>query len=231
LGFAKANNIGIRASGGEFILFLNTDTIVPPKVLPAFLAEIRAEPGIGAIGPALVHKDQGYQVSFGRRRSFPNEIVQKIFLNPYYKAALKFSDKPKEVDWVGGACLLSRRVALEEAGLFDENFFLYFEDIDLCLRIKKRGYKIIYFPRLQVIHIGGATTTASPLRRLQTRLEYRRSQVYFYRQHNSAASVFLLKIYLKLRFAVSLLVKTGKPEEKAFLRSGMARIFNPDAKL
>lgn len=227
-GYAKANNIGINASRGEFILFLNTDTVVPHEALPSLLAEIRAKPEVGAIGPALVFQNKGYQVSFGRKRDFGSEILQKFFLNPYFKLALKLSHRTREVGWVGGACLLSRRSVLEEAGFFDENFFLYFEDIDLCLRIKKKGYKVIFYPLVKVVHLGGATTSGSPTRWLQTRLEYRRSQLYFYRKHASHASVFLLKIYLRLNFAVVGLFKTRNPEERALLQAQRQRIFRAD---
>ena len=228
LGYAKANNIGIRASRGEFILFLNTDSVIPPDALPRLLAEIKADPGTGAIGPALVHQNGGYQVSFGLKRDFWSEILQKFFLNPYFKLALKVSHRAREVGWLGGACLLSKRSVLEEAGLFDENFFLYFEDIDLCLRIKEKGSKVIFYPLVKVVHLGGATTSGSPTRRLQTRLEYRRSQLYFYRKHASRASVFLLKIYLRLNFALVSLFKTRRPEERALLRSQRERIFGAD---
>jgi GT2 family glycosyltransferase len=228
LGYAKANNIGIREGCGEFVLFLNTDTVIPPEALPTLLMEMRVKPRVGALGPALVHGAKKFQVSFGRKRDFSSEILQKFILNPYYKLVLKFSHRSREVGWVGGACLLTRRSVLEEVGLFEEKFFLFFEDIDLCLRIKKKGYKIIFFPRVRVFHVGAVTTSASSTRRLQTRLEYRRSQLYFYRKHSSRVSVFLLRIYLRLNFAFTFLFKIRQPEARALLRSERARIFGAE---
>jgi len=222
LGYARANNIGIKASSGEFILFLNTDTVVPPEALPALVAELRARTRVGAVGPALVHESGRYQVSFGGRRNFFSEIGQKYFLNPYYKSVLGRSSKPRDVWWVSGACLLARRTAVEEVGFFDENYFLYFEDIDLCLRMRAKGWKVIFYPGIRITHAGAATTSTL---KLQTRLEYRRSQVYFYSKHNSRMSAILLKIFLKLNFGLAALLKARTPEEKELVRSQKARIF------
>jgi hypothetical protein len=102
-----------------------------------------------------------------------------------------------EVGWLSGACILTRRSVLEGAGFFDENFFLYFEDIDLCLRIKKAGKKLVYFPRAKILHVLGATTSQQGL---SSRFYYRQSQLYFYRKHNSGVSVFLLRVYLSINF-------------------------------
>jgi GT2 family glycosyltransferase len=225
LGYAKANNIGIMASRGEFILFLNTDTVVPPEALPSLLVRIKARPEFGAIGPALIHKDKSIQVSFGKRVDFFSEIWQKFILNPYYKHALKRSSNPREAGWLSGACLLTRRAAVEDAGLFDENFFIYFEDIDLCVRLRERGWKLGFFPGIRVSHVGGATTSA---RKFQARLENRRSQLYFYRKHNSKTSLLLLRIYLKLNLTLFCLFRLRKPEDKASLRSEMTRIFREE---
>ncbi len=227
LGYARANNIGIKASSGEFILFLNTDTVVPPEALPALVAELGARPQVGAVGPALVHKSGRYQVSFGGRRNFFSEIWQKLFLNPYYKSVLGRSLKPRDVRWVSGACLLARRTAVEEVGFFDEHFFLYFEDIDLCLRMREKGWKVVFFPGIRIAHTGAATTSSL---KFQTRLEYRRSQVYFYRKHNSRASAIFLSIFLRLNFALAVLFKALTAEKKELLRSQKMRIFGNENK-
>lgn len=221
VGYARANNVGIRASRGDYILFLNTDTAVPPGALVSLLKEMKGDAGLGAAGPALVHEGGSLQVSFGKRVNFFSEIWQKVVLNPYYKKALKSSVRPRQVGWLSGACLLARRAAVEEAGLFDEDFFIYFEDIDLCLRMKSRGWKLAFFPAVRVVHVGGATTSA---RRLQARLEKRKSQLHFYRKHNSRASVFLLRTYLRINFALTGTLKLRKPEDEAWLRSQASRI-------
>jgi len=203
LGYARANNQGIRESKGEYVLLLNTDTIINPGALNLLLQEMKKDPGIGGIGPALLTDKNNYQVSFGKKVNFISELFQKYFLNFYYKLILKNDKKNREVNWLSGACLLTKRNILKEVGLFDENFFLYFEDIDLCLRIKEKGWCLVYFPRAEVLHAGGGSTESF---RLSSRFHYRKSQLYFYEKHNSKISLILLRIYLRICF-VSLLLE------------------------
>lgn len=210
-GFAKASNQGIRESQGDFLLFLNTDTIVSSEALSLLLQEIKANPQVGAVGPALLKGENQHQVSFGRRVSFGSEFLQKSLFNPYYKLMLKHSRKKKEVGWLSAACLLAKKDVLEEVYMFDENFFLYFEDIDLCLRIREKGWKLVYIPQAEVFHKGGATTSSLVV---SSRHEYRKSQLYFYQKHNSRGSLFLLRIYLYLNFCLLFLFSSlGKSGE------------------
>jgi GT2 family glycosyltransferase len=213
LGYPRANNQGIKASSGSYLLLLNTDTVVNPGSLSLLREEMDKNRQVGAIGPALFHGDNKFQVSFGGRRTFFRELIQKYFLNHYYPLKLKFSQKRKEVAWVGGACLFLRRDVLEVAGLFDESFFLYFEDIDLCYRIRKHGWKILYLPRVRIYHKGGASTGK---RKIFSRFHYRKSQLYFYKKHNSRLSLMLLRLYLRIHFMLLfvLCVLKGKNDKK-----------------
>ena len=198
-GFAIALNRGLRESRGEFFLFLNTDTVICPNALSLLLEELKNNPRIGAIGPALLKGEDAYQVSFGRKVSFVSEIFQKFFLNPFYRLRLKSIQKRKEVGWLSAACFMTRREVVEDAGLFDENFFLYFEDIDLCYRIRLRGWSLLFFPQAKVFHKGATSTGQDKVR---SRFEYRRSQLYFYQKHNSKVSFLLLRLYLVLNFGI-----------------------------
>jgi hypothetical protein len=220
VGYPRANNIGFRQSRGEYVLFLNTDTVMPVDAPASLLAGIKARPQIAGVGPALIHEDGSFQVSFGNRRSFFSELCQKLILNPYYKRALQRSRKPRAAGWLSGACLLARRVAVEAAGLFDEAFFFYFEDIDLCRRISDQGHGLVFLPAVHVFHVGGATTSARPW---QSRLEYRRSQLRFYKKHNSRFSLALMRLYLKL-IILALGPAIKKNEAKARYRQGLKKI-------
>jgi N-acetylglucosaminyl-diphospho-decaprenol L-rhamnosyltransferase len=197
LGFARANNQGIRHSRGKYILFMNTDTILERQTIALLLEELRSNRSVGAVGPALLCGENTFQVSFGEKVSFFRELVQKTMLNPYYKFCLKRSAKKRTVGWLSAACLLTRREVLEEVGLFDENFFLYFEDIDLCARIRKKGYVLEYLPQARVFHWGGASTEGLEL---FSRYFYRKSQLYFYKKHNSKRAQYLLRLYLRINF-------------------------------
>ena len=197
LGFAKANNLGISASAGEFVLFLNSDTIVTDQALAVLLDEMKGNPSLGAAGPALLSGQETYQVSFGKKVDFFSEFIQKGFFNFYYAKTLKSNQKVRDVGWLSAACLLVRRTALEEAGCFDENYFLYFEDIDLCYKIRQKGWILRLCPQAQIIHIGGTSTSAV---KNSSRYHYRKSQIYFYRKHNSRLSQALLRVYLWMNF-------------------------------
>lgn len=219
LGFARACNLGIQASAGEFVLFLNNDTIVNVQVLSVLLEKIRENPLIGAVGPALLSGQKTYQVSFGKKVDFFSEFIQKGFFNLYNAKKLRSDSKARDVGWLSAACLLARRKALEEAGCFDENYFLYFEDIDLCYKIKQSGWILRFLPQAHIIHFGGTSTSAV---KISSRYYYRKSQIYFYRKHNSRLSQSLLRIYLWLNFNFSPTLVHGRKREdfqrKDFLR-------------
>jgi len=220
VGFPRANNIGFKQSRGDYVLFLNTDTVVPESAAAALLAEIKARPKAGAVGPALIHENGRFQVSFGKKVGFFPEIRQKIILNPYHRIALRHSRRARAVGWLSAACLLTRRTAVEAAGLFDEVFFLYFEDIDLCRRISDKGFKLIFLPAVRISHIGGAATS---VRRWRSRLEYRRSQLRFYKKHASRLSLGLLRFYLKMT-SLALAVSARRDEEIKLFREELRRI-------
>jgi len=197
-GFGRANNRAARESRGEFLLFLNTDVILRPGTLEPLLEEMRVHPSTGIAAPALVGAGGRSQVSFGGRVTFFTELLRKMFLNRMIARRLRKDRRRREVRWLSGAFLLARRSAFLESGGFDERFFLYFEDIDLCLRILAGGWKVVFLPLAESFHRGGVTTAARPLR---SRLEYRKSQVYFYKKHNSPVSSALLRFYLRLNMA------------------------------
>ncbi|MBD3413592.1 MAG: glycosyltransferase [Candidatus Aminicenantes bacterium] len=199
LGFSKANNQGIKASQGHYILILNTDTYVPSHSIKALLKLMKQNSEVGAVGPALLRGEQDYQISFGGKVSFFSECAKKLFLNHYYRLKLRKDLSERDVTWLSGACLMTRRDILESVGMFDERFFLYFEDIDLCMRIKEQGWRLVYFPAAKIFHRGGASTE---LNKLDSRYHYRKSQIYFYSKHSSSLSCVFLKLYLSVHFVL-----------------------------
>jgi len=194
-GFSKANNRGILESRGELVLILNTDTELFPGTLGPLLEEMKGNASTGIVGPALINAEDRVQVSFGGPVDFFRELFRRSFLNAFRGRSLAGRPRRRETDWVSGAFMLARRRALEDAGFFDEGFFLYFEDIDLCLRTKARGWKAVYLPEAKAFHEGGATTRP---RGLQSRWEYRRSQLRFYDKHCGPVSRTLLRFYHRL---------------------------------
>jgi N-acetylglucosaminyl-diphospho-decaprenol L-rhamnosyltransferase len=201
LGFARATNIGIRETFGELILLLNPDTIVPAGAIDALVAVLDARPDAAVAGPRLVDGRGRAELSFGRMISPLAELRQKLLVTGsdrefpgiagYVNRATRLG---REVDWVSGACLLVRRADAEVAGLLDEQFFMYMEDVDFCAAIRARGRRVLFTPKAQITHLRGRSVTSA---RRATAAAYRRSQVAFYQKHHPAW-VPLLRAYLKV---------------------------------
>ena len=199
LGFARANNLGIGTTSGEFILLLNPDTRARPGAFDTLVAAV-ARPGVAVTGPRLVNADGRAELSFGRMMSPFAELRQKILVRgserggPIATYVESLTRRERDVDWVSGACLLVRRSDAEAAGLMDERYFMYAEDVDFCAAIRARGGRVLFCPSAEVVHLRGqsrATASAATAR------AYRRSQIAFYEKHHPAW-VPWLRWYLKL---------------------------------
>jgi N-acetylglucosaminyl-diphospho-decaprenol L-rhamnosyltransferase len=201
LGFARANNIGIQQTFGSLILLLNPDTSVSAGALDTLVAALDARPDAAVAGPRLVDADGRVELSFGRMLSPLAELRQKFLVGRSRRTGLiaayveSITRKPREVDWVSGACLLVRRGDAEAVGLMDERFFMYAEDVDFCASIRARGRRVLFCPAAEVIHLRGRSrATASAA----TERAYRRSQLAFYEKHHPGW-VRWLRWYLKVR--------------------------------
>lgn len=159
IGFAAACNQAIRLCHGPYILILNPDTLISPDILSLFVSFMDAHQDIGVCGPKLVYPDGTLQFSC---RQFPTlwvlllrifrlEKVAKRTIRAYLMADWDHA-QPREVDWVIGGCMLLRREVVVQAGCLDERFFMYYEDIDLCYRIKQMGWKVYYYPQVTCVH-------------------------------------------------------------------------------
>jgi GT2 family glycosyltransferase len=191
-GFAAANNAGIRASHGELILLLNSDTLVPPGAIDALVARLRADEAVAIAGPRLVDGSGQPELSFGHMISPLNEYRQKR-RTPAWIA--RETMREQIVDWVSGACLLVRRADAEAVGLLDERFFLYTEDVDFCHAIRRRGRKVLFTPVATVTHLRGRSRASRPE---ASRAAYRRSHVAFYEKHHPVWAP-VLKLYLHVK--------------------------------
>lgn len=164
--YAGGNNQGLRAAAGDFLLLLNPDTELPPGSLGALVEELRAHPDWGALAPALVHPDGRPQDSvrgFPTPQAIVGELTGLARLLPHspwagYRARALPADQPSLVDQPMASAFLLRKAALDQIGLFDEAFPLFFNDVDLCYRLKEAGWQIAYDPRVRVVHHGGAST-------------------------------------------------------------------------
>lgn len=159
LGYARAVNQGIKNSKGDHFLIVNPDIVVLPGSVENLYQFMEKNPKIGIVGPKLLNPDKTLQLSCFRfpkwyipilRRSFLRRIFKKAIDN-YLMADWKH-DKEKEVDWILGAAIFVRKKAVEDVGLMDERFFLYFEDIDWCYRFHLKNWRVFYYPKAKMIH-------------------------------------------------------------------------------
>jgi hypothetical protein len=194
VGFAAANNIGIRASRGDLLLLLNSDTVVPPGAIDRLAAALATDETVAVVGPRLVDGGGRAELSFGRMISPLNEWRQKR-LGRDRAAVERLTRERSWPDWVSGACLLVRRTDAEAVGLLDERFFMYTEDVDFCASIRARGRRVLFTPEVEIVHLRGRSAAAAPV---ATNEAYRRSQLAFYRKHHPLWAP-VVALYLRLR--------------------------------
>jgi N-acetylglucosaminyl-diphospho-decaprenol L-rhamnosyltransferase len=174
LGLSRAINMGVAVTGAPWLLIVNPDTWLSPGSLRRMLATATSDPRIGCVGPHLANPD-GSDYPTGRR--FPSLLMGSLHAalapvwpdNPatrrYHMAGVDRS-RPLTVDWVSGACMLVRRRAFEEVGGFDPGYFMYFEEMDLCLRLHRAGWKVVFDPLAEVKHVVGGSTRSAPYRKV-----------------------------------------------------------------
>lgn len=188
MGFSKANNIGIKIAKGDYILLLNSDTVINGNCLESCLAKIEEDTGIGALGCKVVLSDGS--LDHACKRGFPTPKASLYYLLKLYKKnpikygqynALQLPENQiGEVDCLTGAFMLMPKNVLSKVGLLDEDFFMYGEDIDLCYRIKEAGYKILYYPKAQITHYKGGS---SKKKRTKIIYDFHQAMWIFYKKH------------------------------------------------
>lgn len=190
LGFAKGNNIAIRQATGRYILLLNSDTEVKPDSSDLCVKRADADRSIGALGCKVLLSDGSLDKAC--RRNFPNPWNSFLrlfgfrkFSNYNIQAPL---DQEIEVDALTGAFMMVRREAIDKAGMLDEEFFMYGEDLDWCWRIKEVGYKIIYYPGTSILHLKSASSKRVAFRVVKWAHD---AMKIFYRKHYAQGHNFL----------------------------------------
>lgn len=196
VGFASANNAAIRRTESELVLLLNSDTNVTEGALDRLIAQLQELPDASVVGPRIVDANGQPELSYGRMMTPLSEFRQKRLVrraSPHTLARL--TSKTQQVDWVTAACLLVRRRDAEAAGLLDERYFMYCEDVDFCAAVRANGGRIYFTPLAQIVHLRGRSWRTNPAGTAQ---HYRRSQLAFYRKHHPGWAP-LLKAYLAVR--------------------------------
>jgi GT2 family glycosyltransferase len=166
-GYAAACNRGCEAARGRMLLFLNSDTILNPETLDAMVAALESESDVGCVGPRLVGRTGALQPST-RTDPAPGALLNQHTIlrhlrilgacEKHYKMRDFDFDRRTDVDVVMGAAMLLRRDAMDAAGPFDERYFMYFEEADLCRRVREAGWRVVFDPSAELTHTGGVSS-------------------------------------------------------------------------
>ena len=220
LGFAKANNIGIAASTGQYVCLVNSDVKVLPHCISRLVDYCEAHPETGMVGPRIIGGDGKLQRSC---RGFPgvwNMFCRALALDTIFPRCKLLTgyllrhwaqDALQSVDILTGCFWLIRRDALDEVGLLDETFFMYGEDMDWCKRFWSHQWKVVFVPLAEAIHYGGGSSSNAPVRFY---IERQRADLQYWRKHHSrlgVVSYFLIScLHLLLRavgYSVALVLR------------------------
>jgi len=203
-GFAKANNQGIKKARGEFILLLNSDTIIPEAAISQTLFWLANHPEAAVCGCKLLNSDGSPQASYG---TFPDLITTFImlFLEKLFgsKRVRTSGDKISSVDWLMGAFILSRKWVFDEIGRLDENIFMYMEEVEWFYRLRQAGLLAFFYPNAKIIHLGGGSSKTG---RVDPIINIYKGLIYFYKKHKPKWQLLVLKLMLKTKALLSLFI-------------------------
>jgi N-acetylglucosaminyl-diphospho-decaprenol L-rhamnosyltransferase len=215
LGFARACNQGMVASDGEYVALINPDVLVEAGFFESLDKFLGQNPRAGVVGPKIVDGEGDVQLSARKELNFVSGLLGRTSLltqlfpksslvRRFFPAAEKLTH-PMRVDWVSGACMILRRKTLEQIGLMDERFFMYFEDADLCRRAREAGWLIYYLPQVEVAHHTGASSRVK--RRAVWQLH--KSAFLYHRKHDAHGPMSLYSLLVLLGLGVRALAKLG----------------------
>lgn len=209
-GFSKANNQAVTLSNSEYLLFLNPDTVMPEDFLHKALQYLDTHPQVGALGPKLIDGKGKYAPD--SKKSFPtlsvaifkttgiNNVFKKSpYFNKYYAVHID-KDEIAEVEVLSGCCMFLRKELFNTIGdAFDEDYFMYCEDVDLSFRVRKNGYKNIYFPDIQLIHYKGESTKKATLSYIKV---FNEALSIFVSKHYSQANATIFKLFINIGIVI-----------------------------
>lgn len=198
LGFSAGNNIALRQVTGLYILLLNPDAELMPNAASKMIEFANAHPEAAFIGPKLLNSDGTLQKN---GRKFPTLLREVLGLTRLYQLIWGYYDRKMgwgredfdataEVDEVSGACILARKSAIDEVGLLDERFFMYYEETDWCFRMKKTGWKVFYLPEAEVVHHWAAGAKQIGLEGSKI---FHKSQYMYFKKNHSIIQAYILR--------------------------------------
>jgi GT2 family glycosyltransferase len=216
-GFSAGNNIGIKASSSEYVLLLNSDTLVRPGAVELLVKTLENNPKMGIASPRLEWADGVPQESCFRFYRPLNELIRSAAtglitrLFKRYEVPLNVSNEITYPEWTSFACVLIRRNVFEDIGLLDEEFFMYFEDVDFCKRAREAGWAIVHNPEARVVHLRGGSSPVKSQAAKKKRLPryYYESRARYYFKHFGRSGLLAANLYWHLGWFVAMARKLG----------------------
>jgi hypothetical protein len=218
-GFSRANNQAVRSAQGEILLFLNPDAILTDQGIENMVAHLKSNADIGALGPKVLNTDGSLQYSCRRFPTLMTGLFNRYSLlsrwfpdNPYtvrYMMKDFSHEEMREVDWLSGCCLMVPRAVFEKTGGFDEHYFLFNEDIDLCRTIHQNGFKVMYFPSAKITHHISTSNNKVPMNII---IKRHLGMSHYYGKHHgeNVIVLMLVNIAISLRCLSQLVINIFK---------------------
>lgn len=216
LGYARGNNQGVAGAGGRYLLILNPDTEIVGDALVMMIRYLEEHPAVGVVGPQLCNPDGTLQPS---RRRFPtlatafceSTLLQQWFPSNRFARRYYLDDRPADttqaVDWLVGAALMIRRETWRQVGPLDEDFFMYFEELDWCRRCRMAGWEIHYLPAAEIIHHEGKSSEQVVAART---IRFQRSKIHYFRKYYGKGWGWVVRLFLLGTFAFQLVEESLK---------------------
>ena len=193
VGFAGGCNLGAKNATGEYLLFLNSDITLESDILFEFMKTMKSDDNNAVIGGLLQNNDGTLQRSYGDFYDLKN-VAYMLFLGEKHEVKRFQGEKIKTVDWVSGGCMFVKKSVFDKVGGFDEKFFMYIEDMELCYRIRKEGLKILVTPQVKVTHLGqGSSNKTFAIVNIFKGLQY------FYKKHRSTLEYRVVRLLLHIK--------------------------------
>jgi len=223
LGFAKANNLGLQKAEGEFVLLINPDTVWKKGEVREAVGFLRNHPEIGAMGCRLILEDGSWQRSHGNFPTLLRELKETFYLprvfprSNWARGVFVYKDhpEPKSVEWVSCTFLICSRKLIAGVKYLDEDYFMYYEDIDLSKRIREQGKEVYYFPEIEIVHY----------QRWPSLIDFGESPYIYFRKHfglyfaKILRYILILKAFLRLMIFLPLALIPGRPIFRRKLKS------------
>jgi len=214
-GFASASNQGLRKMRGKLALLLNPDTKILEISIDKMIEFMEAREDVGISGCKIINPDGSLEVSAFPDPTLVHEIISgfrsipflRKYIERYRIRYLSQSNGAMKVGWVTGACLMIRKETIEEIGYLDEKIFLYGEDVDWCLRARKKGWKVIYLPHIRIFHFGGASMQKDLARKIYS---FYFKRFYLTQKYRSGMSLLFVKCISLLELLAKVTITTLK---------------------